>query len=56
MLLQSMAIVEYLDEVQPNPPFLPGHPGDRGAGPCAGPTRRLRHPSDQQPAYPALSA
>ena len=29
VLLQSMAIVEYLDEVQQNPPFLPGHPGDR---------------------------
>jgi maleylacetoacetate isomerase len=29
VLLQSLAIVEYLDEIQPNPPFLPGHPGDK---------------------------
>jgi maleylacetoacetate isomerase len=29
VLTQSMAIIEYLDETQPNPPFLPGHPGDR---------------------------
>ncbi len=29
VLIQSMAIVEYLDETHPNPPFLPGHPGDR---------------------------
>ena len=29
VLIQSLAIIEYLDETQPNPPFLPGHPGDR---------------------------
>jgi maleylacetoacetate isomerase len=29
VLSQSLAIIEYLDEVQPNPPLLPGHPGDR---------------------------
>lgn len=29
VLIQSMAILEYLDETHPNPPFLPGHPGDR---------------------------
>jgi maleylpyruvate isomerase len=29
VLTQSMAIIEYLDETRPNPPFLPGHPGDR---------------------------
>ncbi len=29
VLTQSLAIVEYLDETHPNPPFLPGHPGDR---------------------------
>jgi maleylacetoacetate isomerase len=29
LLLQSMAIVEYLDETHPYPPLLPGHPGDR---------------------------
>jgi maleylacetoacetate isomerase len=26
---QSLAIIEYLDETRPNPPLLPGHPGDR---------------------------
>jgi len=29
LLLQSMAIVEYLDETHPFPPLLPGHPADR---------------------------
>lgn len=29
LLLQSMAIIEYLDETHPFPPLLPGHPGDR---------------------------
>jgi maleylacetoacetate isomerase len=29
VLTQSLAIIEYLDEIRPNPPFLPGHPGDR---------------------------
>jgi maleylpyruvate isomerase len=29
VLYQSLAIVEYLDETHPNPPLLPGHPGDR---------------------------
>jgi maleylpyruvate isomerase len=29
LLVQSMAIVEYLDETHPNPPLLPGHPADR---------------------------
>ena len=29
VLIQSLAIIEYLDETHPNPPFLPGHPGDR---------------------------
>jgi len=29
VLGQSLAIIEYLDETHPNPPFLPGHPGDR---------------------------
>jgi maleylpyruvate isomerase len=29
VLTQSLAIIEYLDETNPNPPFLPGHPGDR---------------------------
>jgi maleylacetoacetate isomerase len=29
VLSQSLAIIEYLDETHPNPPLLPGHPGDR---------------------------
>ncbi|HWK47400.1 MAG TPA: maleylacetoacetate isomerase [Stellaceae bacterium] len=29
VLFQSLAILEYLDETHPNPPLLPGHPGDR---------------------------
>jgi maleylacetoacetate isomerase len=29
ILTQSLAIIEYLDETHPHPPFLPGHPGDR---------------------------
>ena len=29
VLNQSLAIIEYLDETHPNPPLLPGHPGDR---------------------------
>ena len=28
-LIQSLAIIEYLDETHPEPPFLPGHPADR---------------------------
>jgi maleylacetoacetate isomerase len=28
-LVQSLAIIEYLDETHPEPPLLPGHPGDR---------------------------
>jgi maleylacetoacetate isomerase len=29
MLMQSLAICEYLDETHPTPPLLPGHPADR---------------------------
>jgi len=29
MLIQSLAIIEYLDETHPEPPLLPGHPADR---------------------------
>jgi maleylacetoacetate isomerase len=29
VLIQSLAIIEYLDETRPNPPVLPGPPGDR---------------------------
>jgi maleylacetoacetate isomerase len=28
-LIQSLAIIEYLDEVYPHPPLLPSHPADR---------------------------
>jgi maleylacetoacetate isomerase len=28
-LSQSLAIIEYLEEIQPNPPLLPPHPADR---------------------------
>jgi len=46
-LIQSLAIIEYLDEIHPEPPLLP-RPGGTGAGACARRRRRLRHPSDQQ--------
>jgi maleylacetoacetate isomerase len=29
VLIQSLAIIEYLDETHPEPPLLPGHPADR---------------------------
>ena len=29
VFIQSLAIVEYLDETHPSPPLLPGHPADR---------------------------
>jgi maleylacetoacetate isomerase len=29
VFIQSLAIVEYLDETHPEPPLLPGHPADR---------------------------
>jgi maleylacetoacetate isomerase len=29
ILIQSLAIIEYLDETHPEPPLLPGHPADR---------------------------
>jgi maleylacetoacetate isomerase len=29
IFIQSMAIIEYLDETHPEPPLLPGHPADR---------------------------
>jgi maleylpyruvate isomerase len=29
VFIQSMAIIEYLDETHPEPPLLPGHPADR---------------------------
>jgi maleylacetoacetate isomerase len=29
ILIQSLAIIEFLDEIYPDPPLLPRHPGDR---------------------------
>ena len=29
IFIQSLAIIEYLDETHPEPPLLPGHPADR---------------------------
>jgi maleylpyruvate isomerase len=29
ILIESLAIIEYLDETHPEPPLLPGHPADR---------------------------
>jgi maleylacetoacetate isomerase len=29
VFIQSLAIIEYLEETQPEPPLLPGHPADR---------------------------
>lgn len=29
VFIQSLAIIEYLDETHPEPPLLPGHPADR---------------------------
>jgi len=29
IFIQSLAIIEYLDETHPDPPLLPGHPADR---------------------------
>ena len=53
-LIQSMAILEYLDELHPEPPLLPKAPGRPGAGSRARRHRRLRHPPDQQFARAAL--
>ena len=48
VLIQSLAIIEYLDEVHPQPPLLPRRSARarQGAGPGA--SDRLRHPSPQQ--------
>ena len=53
-LIQSLAIIEYLDETHPEPPLLPGDRGRPGAGEGISRYRRLRYPPDQQSAGAAL--
>ena len=53
-LIQSLAIIEYLDETYPEPPLLPRPAADRARVRGARRNRRLRHPSDQQFAGAAL--
>ena len=54
ILIQSPAILEYLDEVYPEPPLLPvgRRPAGQGAGGRG--AHRLRHPSAQQFRRPRL--
>lgn len=53
-LVQSLAIIEYLDEIHPPPPLLPDTPVGRArAGTGTG--HRLRDPSAQQSSGAALS-
>ena len=46
MLTQSLAIIEWLDEVQPEPPLLPGNAATRGRRcarwRCMSPARSIR--------------
>jgi len=56
-LIQSMAIVEYLDETHPEPPLPPRDAAGRArVRALARRDRCLRHPSAQQFARAALSA
>src|SRR5262249_32452251 len=54
MLFQSLAILEYLDEVRPEPPLLPREPADRARA-AARPHRRLRGPPPDRAAGAKLS-
>ena len=54
ILIQSLAIIEYLDETPPRTAVIAKRPGRPGAGSRARRHRRLRHPPDQQSARAAL--
>ena len=43
VLTQSLAIIEYLDEIQPKPPLLPSEADRARKGPCHRTDGRLRH-------------
>ena len=47
-LIQSMAVIEYLDEVYPEPPLMPKDPHGAGLCACGLADHRLRHSSAQQ--------
>ena len=55
VLMQSLAIIEYLDEMHPQPPLLPRRSAGTGEGARARAGDRLRHPSAQQCGAAALS-
>jgi glutathione S-transferase len=54
LLTQSLAIIEYLEELHPEPPLLPGDGSAAPVGPCPGAGRGLRNPPAEQPARAAL--
>ena len=45
VLIQSLAIIEYLEETHPEPPLLPKYPIARAKVRALAETHRLRHPS-----------
>ena len=49
VLLQSLAIIEYLDEVHPEPPLLPADAIERAQVRAFAQIIALRHPSAEQP-------
>ena len=56
VLLQSLALIEYLDETHPHPPLLPADPVCSRARARGRADHRLRHPSAQQHRTAQLSA
>ena len=54
VITQSLAIIEYLDETQPQPPLLPASAEGRARVRAHRPDHRLRHPPGQQPARAAI--